>query len=168
MPPTNASPQAAERLAAATGLEKRAVFRRGLPRRRDAGLPVIEGRALTARRIAFVLRLFLGGLLVYASHDKLFDPQPFANAVDNYQILPYSLVNLAAIVLPWIEMVTGLCLIAGVFAPGAGLVATGMFAVFTVALVSAVLRGLNINCGCFSLEEGAEKVSWLAAGDARF
>ncbi len=118
---------------------------------------------MTTRRIAFALRLFLGGLLVYASHDKLFDPQPFANAVDNYQILPYSLVNMAAIALPWIEMVTGLCLIAGVFAPGAGLVATGMFAVFTVALVIAVLRGLNINCGCFSLEEGAEKVSWLAA-----
>lgn len=119
---------------------------------------------MNGRVVALVLRLLLGGLLIYASHDKLLDPQPFANAIDNYQILPRIAINAFAVVLPWIEMLTAACLITGVFAAGASLVAFGMFFAFTAALVSAVLRGLNIECGCFNLATETEKVSWLAAG----
>jgi len=104
----------------------------------------------TDRRIALVLRFAAGAVLVYASRDKLFDPQPFADAIDDYRVLPLALVNLSAIVVPWVELITGLCLIVGLWAPGAGLVTAALAAVYTGALTSALLRGLEIGCGCFA------------------
>lgn len=120
-----------------------------------------------SRKIAFALRLFVGAVLIYASHDKLDNPQAFADAIGNYRILPVSLLNVTAIVIPWVELFTGLALILGLAASGAGLVASGLFAVFTAALISAIARGLDIECGCFNLESGS-RISfsdiWLRAG----
>ncbi len=105
-----------------------------------------------------MLRLAAGAVLVYASLDTLLDPQPFADAIDDYRILPLGLVNATAIVLPWVELVTGVCLIAGLWTPGAGLVTAALAAVYTGALTSALLRGLEIGCGCFG--DGGETLSW--------
>jgi uncharacterized membrane protein YphA (DoxX/SURF4 family) len=116
------------------------------------------GRLLGDRRLTLVLRLAAGAVLVYASFDTLLDPQPFADAIDDYRILPLGLVNATAIVLPWVELVTGICLIAGLWTPGAGLVTAALAAVYTGALTSALLRGLEIGCGCFG--GGGETLSW--------
>lgn len=130
------------------------------------------GSRLTDRRVAIVLRFAVAAVLVYASYDKLFDPQPFADAIDDYRILPLALVNLTAIILPWVELITGLFLIAGLWAPGAGLVTAALAAVYTGALTSALLRGLEIGCGCFGSEDEAPlslsdlwlRLALLAAG----
>ena len=134
------------------------------------------GRDITRRlldsRLTLALRLAAGVLLIYASYDKLLDPQPFADAVDDYRILPLALVDFTAVVLPWVELVAGLCLITGLGTPGAGLVAAVLAAVYTGALVSALLRGLEIGCGCFAADTGAQlgwsdlwlRLALLAAG----
>ncbi len=106
-------------------------------------------------RLTLALRLSAGALLIYASYDKLLGAQAFADAVDDYRILPLALVNLTAVALPWVELVTGLCLIAGLATPGAGLVTAALAAVYCGALTSALLRGLEIGCGCFAAGEGA-------------
>ena len=106
-------------------------------------------RYLVDPRLTLALRLSAGAVLIYASYDKLLGAQAFADAVDDYRILPLALVNLTAVVLPWVELVTGLCLIAGLGTPGAGLVTTALAAVYCGALTSALLRGLDIGCGCF-------------------
>ncbi len=98
-------------------------------------------------------------MLIYASHDKLFGARGFADAVDNYHILPRVMVNSFAIMLPWIEFVTGVCLILGAAAVSASLLASVLFTVFLVAIISALMRGLNIDCGCFTLGDKAEKVA---------
>ena len=116
-------------------------------------------RRFSDRRLTLALRLAAGVLLVYASYDKLLDPQPFADAVDDYRILPLALVNLTAVVLPWVELVAGLCLIAGLGTPGAGLVTAVLAAVYTGALSSALLRGLEIGCGCFAAGAG-DPLTW--------
>ena len=117
------------------------------------------GRGLVDRRIAHVLRFAAGALLIVASYDKLLDPQPFADAVDAYRILPLALVNLAAVALPWVELVTGVCLLLGLGTPGAGLVTAALAAVYTVAVTAALLRGLDIGCGCFGRWDAAT-LSW--------
>jgi putative oxidoreductase len=116
------------------------------------------GRLLGDRRLTLVLRLAAGAVLVYASLATLLDPQPFADAIDDYRILPLGLVNATAIVLPWVELVTGFCLIVGLWTPGAGLMTVAMAAVYTGALTSALLRGLEIGCGCFG--DGGGTLSW--------
>jgi uncharacterized membrane protein YphA (DoxX/SURF4 family) len=111
--------------------------------------PARATRALADPRLTLTLRVLAGALLLYASYKKLFDPQPFADAIDNYRILPLALVNITAIVLPWVEFVTGICLLLGLATTGAGVVTAAMAAVFTGALTSALTRGLAIDCGCF-------------------
>lgn len=97
-----------------------------------------------------VCRLLLGLVFVYASYEKILHPQAFAQAVFNYQILPDAAINLIALVLPWLELLLGLCLFFGVLLPGAIVAATGLLVVFLGALVFNQIRGLDIHCGCFS------------------
>lgn len=91
----------------------------------------------------------LAGIFIYASVYKILDPAAFAKEVYNYQILPDHLINLTALVLPWLELFIGLCLSAGICLHGAALMANGLLTVFLVSLVFNLARGLDINCGCF-------------------
>lgn len=95
-------------------------------------------------------RLSLSGVFVYASYDKILHPQAFAEAVYSYQLLPDQAVNVVALVLPWLELVLGLCLLFGLWLPGTTLLCTGLLGIFLGALVYNHLRGLDVHCGCFS------------------
>ena len=106
-------------------------------------------------RYAFLLsRLFLGGIFVYASYDKILHPVPFAEVVYNYQLLPDVLVNLASLFLPWLELLVGLSLILGVWLPGAVLICNGLLLIFFTTLLFNMARGLDIDCGCFTTSIG--------------
>ena len=101
-----------------------------------------------------ISRLFLGGIFVYASFDKILHPFEFAEVVYNYQLLPDVLVNLVALFLPWIELLVGLSLILGVWLPGAVLICNLLLMVFFSTLVFNIARGLDIDCGCFTVSIG--------------
>ena len=102
--------------------------------------------------VIFALRIILGIVFLYASFDKIRNPGSFAGNIQNYQMLPYGITNLFSIVLPWVELYVGSCLILGVFVDGAALLSTGMMVMFIIALGQALARGLDIECGCFSQE----------------
>ncbi len=89
------------------------------------------------------LGLVVGAVLVLASLDKIAHPDRFADIVHDYDMLPLTLVNAFALALPWVELVTGAALIAGVWLRAAGLLATGLCAMFMLALAQALLRGLS-------------------------
>jgi len=97
-------------------------------------------------------RLLLGAVFLYASFDKIANPGAFAKAVYNYQILPDSMVNLVAVILPWMELLLGVCLVAGFWLPGASMISTGLLIVFVSAMAYNEIRGLDVHCGCFSTE----------------
>jgi uncharacterized membrane protein YphA (DoxX/SURF4 family) len=122
------------------------------------------------RLARIVARLILAGIFIYASLDKIAHPAAFAKDVYNYQILPDALINLAALVLPWLEMFLGLCLLAGIWLPGAVLTINVLMVVFLAALVFNLARGLDINCGCFSTgsEAPAMSAGWYLLRDAGF
>ena len=104
--------------------------------------------------LQWLLRLVVGGAFVVAGVLKLADPAKFAVDVSHYRLVPYELLNLVAILLPWIEVTTGLFVLAGVWLRAAALVITSLTAVFFAAIVSALARGLNIECGCFGTVGG--------------
>ena len=58
---------------------------------------------LLSKHLALLFRLFLGILFIYASVDKILHPAAFAKIVYNFHILPGFLINLFAIILPWVE-----------------------------------------------------------------
>ncbi|WP_029458862.1 MauE/DoxX family redox-associated membrane protein [Solidesulfovibrio alcoholivorans] len=100
--------------------------------------------------VYFLLRFALGCVFVAAAWDKIVDPLAFAKIIRNYQILPEVLVGGVAQVLPWIEVVVGMCLITGLFSRGAGFSATLMMAVFLAAMAWATHKGISTQCGCFT------------------
>ena len=105
-------------------------------------------------------RILLGGLFIYASWDKILDPEAFAAIVANYQILPALLVNPVALGLPWFELVCGICLIINRWAKGSALIVTALMGIFMVALGYSAYRGIDITCGCFTMSGEAPKSMW--------
>ena len=122
--------------------------------------------------IIFLLsRLFLGGIFVYASYDKIIHPVPFAEIVYNYQILPDALVNLVSLFLPWLELLVGLSLILGVWLPGSVLMCNVLLLFFFGTLVFNLARGLDIDCGCFTVSVGSSSgghMLWYLFRDGLF
>jgi putative oxidoreductase len=114
---------------------------------------VIPGRRKAwpgIKRIGRVLlRVTLGGLFVFAGATKAYDPGAFAVEIQRYQVVPWFLGAVTSVYLPWLEMLAGALLIVKRFDRGALLVITLLLLVFTIALASAMLRGLSIDCGCF-------------------
>ena len=104
----------------------------------------------------FVLacRLIVGTVFIYASLDKLAHPAAFAVAISHYKIVPYSLLHISAHLLPVVEFVIGAALILGLWRRGAALVSGLLTFVFMVAISSALLRNLDISCGCFNTDGG--------------
>lgn len=100
-------------------------------------------------RINWILRFIVGGAFVFAGALKVADPAKFALDVGHYRLLPHELINLVAILLPWVEIVAGLFVLSGIWLREAALVITSLTVMFAVAIVSALARGLNIECGCF-------------------
>ena len=110
--------------------------------------------------IALLCRVILGVILVYASIDKIVHPAEFAKSIGNYNVLPFGLENLLGIVLPILELLVGTCLVLGIMLDGSAIIAAGMMTVFIIALSQAMIRGIDINCGCFkvTVENGGQQV----------
>lgn len=104
---------------------------------------------------ALTARLILGAIFIYASIDKIVHPEAFAKAVYNYQVLPDVLINVAAIVLPWLELFVGVALILRVWLPGAAFMSSLLLLIFFGVLVFNLARGLDIHCGCFNTSQEA-------------
>ena len=102
--------------------------------------------------LQIALRLIVGGVFIYSSIGKLFSPDEFAKIIYNYDILPLFLVNILAIALPYVLFLAGVLLIFGVYKKGNSAIFIGLIFVFLIALIQAYVRGLDINCGCFSLD----------------
>jgi putative oxidoreductase len=99
-----------------------------------------------------LLRWILGGLLIWASLSKLANLQDFYISIVAYQVpLPGVMIRLAAMVLPWLELLCGLLLLGRIWTQAALVWSLVMFGVFVIATGQAWARGLDISCGCFNL-----------------
>ena len=87
----------------------------------------------------------------------MFNAEAFAKAIKNYDMLPLATLNILAIILPYVEFFTGVFLVLGIYKKGSSAIAILSLVMFLIALTSAYARGLDINCGCFSLETTATK-----------
>ena len=106
--------------------------------------------------LAVPARWYLGALFVGACLHKIADPGSFALDVATYDILPLALVNLTAIVLPWVELAAGGLLLLGWRVRAGALLVAAMMALFVAALAVALARGLDMSCGCFASQGAAE------------
>jgi uncharacterized membrane protein YphA (DoxX/SURF4 family) len=95
----------------------------------------------------------LGVLMLWAAVSKLANPTEFLGSIYAYQLpLPQMLLKLTAVVLPWLELLAGLLLVAGLWTETALTLMTALLTIFVAATGQAWMRGLEISCGCFSLK----------------
>ncbi len=106
------------------------------------------------KRIIPAARILLGLVFLWSSIDKIIHPDDFARSVANYQLLPEVLVNLFAVILAWVEAICGVLLLSGQWARSASFIVALLLAVFIFAVSVSMVRGLDINCGCFDANAG--------------
>lgn len=111
---------------------------------------------LTNKAFILVLRVFLGAVFVFSSADKILQPDRFAIAIRAYELFPVGLTNIFAIVVAWAELVAGIMLIFGVLTRKAAAAILLLLVMFTIAILTTMLRGLVVDCGCFTNEGGSQ------------
>ena len=102
-------------------------------------------------------RITLAVVFIYAGVVKSNDIVAFAG-----QILPYAWNYLVASILPYLELLCGLLLLLSMRVRPAVLVLFVLNIIFMVVLLSAIIRGFDIDCGCFK-PGSADPTSPLAA-----
>jgi uncharacterized membrane protein YphA (DoxX/SURF4 family) len=110
--------------------------------------------------VGAICRLLLGAIFLYTAMPKLLRPDEFARLVYGYRILHADMVNLAGIIMPWVELAAGAFLVIGILPRSSALVIAGMLVVFIGAGFLGLVRGLEISCGCFFPFMGDEELNW--------
>ncbi len=105
-------------------------------------------------------RVILGAIFIWASLDKISHPEEFIKVVESYKLLPFSLAVIFAVSLPWVELICGLLLIAGVSTRSSAAVLTFMLSSFMVAIGINLYRGAELSCGCFDVQTGSDEL-WV-------
>ncbi len=107
-------------------------------------------------------RVTLAAVFIYAGVVKSNDIVAFAGQIANYQILPYAWNFLAASILPYLELLCGLLLLLNMRVRPAVLVLFVLNVIFIFVLLSAIIRGFDIDCGCFK-PDSADPTTPIAA-----
>lgn len=112
-----------------------------------------------------LLALVFGGVFVYAGVLKLRDPGLFLIDIRSFDMLPDPYAAWLALVLPWIEILSGLAVITGFFRKGGLLLLNLALVAFFIAIGIAKSRGLSIQCGCFGGHDSASNYLELFVRD---
>ena len=110
-------------------------------------------RFLASPWLTIRVQLALGAIFVIAAIPKIADPPSFAHMIYNYRLVPGSLINFSALVMPWVELLAGLALILGVWKAAARTVIGILLAVFIIAISINLARDNAIDCGCFNVAD---------------
>ena len=106
-----------------------------------------------------IVRLLIGGLFVYSAVPHLFNTMGLASSIYNYKLFPSSIIGLSAAFIPWISLLAGLALILGLKVKAASFIVSTLLVIFISLAIISVIRGLDIDCGCFSGLE--RRTNWL-------
>jgi putative oxidoreductase len=108
--------------------------------------------------LGLCFRVYVGGVFIYAGMYKINYPVEFAESIAAYQLVPYWALNLTALIMPWTELVAGVLLVLGLRTKSAAAVIGTMLVVFSLAILITMVRGIPIDCGCFTSMD--EPMGW--------
>jgi uncharacterized membrane protein YphA (DoxX/SURF4 family) len=94
--------------------------------------------------------ILIGLILLSTGLHHASNPFVFLNSLLAYRILVGLAADILAMILPWLQITIGLFILLGYFMRSGLLLAAFLFGLFLIAQVSALVRGLEIDCGCFA------------------
>jgi len=121
-------------------------------------MPQTIKKLLNNPYLSLAARLLVGVVFIYAAVGKIANPFLFAKEISNYGIMIDQSVNLMALTLPWIELIIAIFIILGIRLKASAVISTFLYIVFIIAIGIAIIKGLDINCGCFA--KSASKVGF--------
>jgi uncharacterized membrane protein YphA (DoxX/SURF4 family) len=98
--------------------------------------------------ITLACRVGLAAVLITAAVTK-FPPALSVQAVEAYDLFPAEVAELIGYTLPLFELALALLLLIGLATRYVGAASALLMVVFIAGIVSAMARGLSIDCGCF-------------------
>jgi hypothetical protein len=111
-------------------------------------------KAATTGLLESMVRLVVAGVFLWSGAAKLVNPAAFADRIEGFQLLPWPwAVTLVAVTLPVLEVLVAVLLWIGPWRRAALLLTAAMGLLFAAVLLSAQLRGLAADCGCFGAGE---------------
>lgn len=119
---------------------------------------------LKSRWFLLLLRFAVAGIFLYAGVTKIADPQSFADSIATFQMMPPQLINLLALGLPPFEVILAVMILTGWKLRPAAFGILALTVVFAIALVQALVRGLEVDCGCFGSGEPSVWKTWASLG----
>ena len=118
---------------------------------------MIARSSSTGDYAVLAVSLGLAVVFIYAGFEKLHDPLDFADIIAGFGILPGAFINLLALALPPFEIACGLLLLWPPTRQVGALAIALLSMMFFAALLSALLRGLTLDCGCFGVERHRDR-----------
>jgi uncharacterized membrane protein YphA (DoxX/SURF4 family) len=102
------------------------------------------------RTLSHLGALAVAGVFFFAAYSKITYPGQFVIDIKNYRIVPESMLNSMAILMPWWEVGAAVALLIPRTRRAGAMLITAMLVMFICAVsYSALYKGYNINCGCF-------------------
>ncbi|MCA9408541.1 MAG: DoxX family membrane protein [Candidatus Omnitrophica bacterium] len=98
-----------------------------------------------------IIRLIIGSLFIISGGEKLINSyQNFLFVIQSYNLLPTQIEDLTARIFPWIEFLTGIFLLLGLWTKLSLRIALVLFITFLITVGQAMIRRLPVSdCGCF-------------------
>ncbi|MCL5282251.1 MAG: hypothetical protein M1376_20390 [Planctomycetes bacterium] len=110
--------------------------------------------------LSVVIRLGLGCLFLWSSVSKIQLPHDFLGHVYAYRLAGPASGMFVSMMLPWLELLVGACLLAGVFVGGALLASLAPGPGLPVLVEQRLQDPSRSGCGCFS-SSVAGKISYM-------
>ena len=112
------------------------------------------GRCKLLSILESILVAIVALILIVSGVEKALDPMEAGAAIHRYDLLPSNLSFATGVLLGWLEIVVGLLLISIRSLPSC-LIVGGLFALFTLVQVVALIRGIEAPCGCGAIKRFA-------------
>ncbi|MGH7135393.1 MAG: MauE/DoxX family redox-associated membrane protein, partial [Pirellulales bacterium] len=121
----------------------------------------MAGPGESIRVASAVLSLLVAAVLLFTGVIHGAQPYLFVHTIASYRILPPTAAGLVGVSLPYLQTVVALCIGFRIAEKTALAIATLVFGTFALAQIAALIRGMDIDCGCFGF--AARQVSLSSA-----
>ncbi len=104
-----------------------------------------------AAAFSLLFRILLGLIFLFAGIAKISDPVRFIFTLREFNLFSEAVIPFMALYLPWLEFVLGLFLILGLLYRASAFLLACLNTMFAIAILTVVVRGMEIDCGCFGM-----------------